>query len=66
LPSGRPDVVFLANDLDSGLGRSSGFFRENSALIFSRSSRDRAVEAFCTVEGAATDRFGGPPINRET
>jgi hypothetical protein len=66
LPSGLPDVVFLANDLNSDLGRSFGLFRENSSLIFSRISRDRAVEAHCTVEGAATDRFGGPPINRET
>jgi hypothetical protein len=66
LPSGRPDVVFLANDLNSDLGRSFGLFRENSALIFSRISRDRAIEAHCTVEGASTDRFGGPPINRET
>jgi hypothetical protein len=26
LPSGRLDVVFLAHDLNSGLGRSSAFF----------------------------------------
>jgi hypothetical protein len=58
--------VFLANDLNSNLGRSFGLFRENSALIFLRVSQDTAVEAHCTVEGAATDRFGGPPINRET
>jgi hypothetical protein len=64
LPSGRPDVVFLANDLNSDLGRSCGLFREKSALIFLRTSRDRAVEAHCPVEGTAMDRFGGPPINR--
>jgi hypothetical protein len=66
LPSGRPDVVFLANDLNSDLGRRSDLFRGKSALIFSRTSRDRAVMVHCTVEGTTTDRFGGPPINRTT
>jgi hypothetical protein len=64
LPTGRPDVVFLPNDLNSDLGRSCDMFCEKSALIFSRTSRDRAVEAFCTEEGTATDSIGGPPINR--
>jgi hypothetical protein len=64
LSSGRHDVVFLANNLNSDLGRSCGLFSEESALIFSCASQDRAIEAYCTVEGTATDRFGGPPINR--
>jgi hypothetical protein len=49
----------LADDLNSDLVRS-----EKIAWIFARSSRDRAVEAHCMVEGTATDRFSGPPINR--
>jgi hypothetical protein len=53
---------YLADDLNSDLGRSCSLFSEESALIFSRTSRDRAVEAYCTVEGTATDRFGGPPL----
>jgi hypothetical protein len=56
LPSGRPDVVFLADELNSNLGPS-----EKSTMIFARTSRDRAGEAYCMVEGTATDRFGGPP-----
>jgi hypothetical protein len=54
-------LSFLANDLNSDLGRSCDLFHEESALIFSRTSRDRAVEAYYMVEGTATDRFGGPP-----
>jgi hypothetical protein len=60
-PSGRPDVVFLANDLNLDLGRSCDMFREKSTLIFSQTSRDRVVEEFCSEEGTATDSFGGPP-----
>jgi hypothetical protein len=56
----------LADDLTSDFGRSRSLFSEKSALIFSRTFRDRAVGAYCMVEGAATDRFGGPPINRAT
>jgi hypothetical protein len=51
----------LADDLNSDLGRSRSLFGEKSALIFSRTSRDRAVGVYCTMKGAATDRFGGPP-----
>jgi hypothetical protein len=54
----------LADDLNSDLGRSALPVTEKSASIFSRTSRDRAVGACCTEQGAATDRFGGPPINR--
>jgi hypothetical protein len=54
-------LYFLTNDLNSDLGRSCDLLREKSALIFSRTSRDRDVEAFCTVEGTTMDRFGGPP-----
>jgi hypothetical protein len=46
LPSGRPDVVFL--------------FGEKSALIFSLTSWNKAVEACCMEQGAATDRLSGP------
>jgi hypothetical protein len=66
LPSGRLDVVFLAHDLNSGLGRSSSFFRENSAMIFSRTSRDRAIEVFCTVKEPQRIDSVNPPINRDT
>jgi hypothetical protein len=50
----------LADDLNSDLGRSTWSVSEKSALIFSRTSWDRAIEAHCTVQGAATDSFGGP------
>jgi hypothetical protein len=56
----------LAYDLNSDLGRSTWSVSEKSASIFSRISRDRAVGACCTEQGAATDRFGGPPINMVT
>jgi hypothetical protein len=54
----------LADDLNSDLGRSAWSVSEKSTSIFSRTSRDRAVGACCTEQGAATDRFGGPPINK--
>jgi hypothetical protein len=54
----------LADYLNLGLGHNYSLFSEKSALIFLRTSHDRAVEAFCTVEGTTTDRFSGPPINR--
>jgi hypothetical protein len=54
----------LAYDLNSDLGCSTSFVSEKSASIFSRTSRDRTVGACCTEQGATTDRFGGPPINR--
>jgi hypothetical protein len=50
----------LDDDLNSDLGRSTWSVSEKSALIFSRTSRNRAVGAFCTEQGAAMDRFGGP------
>jgi hypothetical protein len=50
----------LADDLNSDLGPSTGSVGETSALIFSQTSRDRAVEACCTEQGAATNSFGGP------
>jgi hypothetical protein len=50
----------LAEDLNSGLGRSTWSIGEKAALIFSLTSRDRAVGACCTEQGAATDRLGGP------
>jgi hypothetical protein len=50
----------LADDLNSDLGRSAWSVSENSASIFSQTSRDRAVGACCTEQGASTDRFGGP------
>jgi hypothetical protein len=50
----------LADDLNSALGRSAWSVSEKSALIFSRTSRDRAVGARCMEQGAATDRFSGP------
>jgi hypothetical protein len=56
----------LANDLNSDLGHSTWSVSEKSALIFSRTSRDRAIEVLCTVQGTTMDRFGGPPINRVT
>jgi hypothetical protein len=54
----------LAYDLNPDLGRNTWSVSEKSASIFSRTSRDRAVGACCTEQGAATDRFSGPPINR--
>jgi hypothetical protein len=51
----------LADDLNSGLGRGAWFVGEKSTLIFSLTSRDKAVGACCTEQGAATDRLGGPP-----
>jgi hypothetical protein len=54
----------LVDDLNSDLGRSAWSVSEKSASIFSQTSRDRAVKACCTEQGAATDRFGGPLINR--
>jgi hypothetical protein len=50
----------LADDLNSGLGRSAWCVGEKSALIFSLTSRDKAVGACCTEQGAVTDRLGGP------
>jgi hypothetical protein len=50
----------LADDLNTDLGRSSWSVSEKSALIFSRTSRDRAVGACCTEQGAAMDSFVGP------
>jgi hypothetical protein len=50
----------LAEDLNSDLGRSTGSVSEKSALIFSRTSRDRTVGVCCTEQGAATDSFDGP------
>jgi hypothetical protein len=50
----------LFDDLNSGLGRSTWSVGEKSTLIFSLTSRDIAVGACCTEQGAATDRFGGP------
>jgi hypothetical protein len=52
-----------ADDLNSDLGRSAWSVSKKSASIFSRPSRDRAVGACCTEQGAAMDRFGVPPIN---
>jgi hypothetical protein len=49
----------LAADLNSDLGRETWSVSEKSALIFSRTSRDRDIGACCTEQGAATDRFGG-------
>jgi hypothetical protein len=49
----------LADDLNSGLGRSAWSVGEKSALNFSLTSRDKAVGACCTEQGAATDRLGG-------
>jgi hypothetical protein len=37
---------------------------DESAAIFSRTSRNRAVEACCTAEGTATGISSGPPIIR--
>jgi hypothetical protein len=51
---------YLVDDLNSDLGRSTWSVSEKSALIFSRTSRDRVVVVCCTEQGAATDRFGGP------
>jgi hypothetical protein len=50
----------LADDLNSDIGCSTWSISEKSALIFSRTSRDKAVGVCCTEEGAATDSFGGP------
>jgi hypothetical protein len=50
----------LADDLNTDLGRSSWSVSEKSALIFSRTSRDRAVGACCTEQGDAMDSFGEP------
>jgi hypothetical protein len=50
----------LADDLNSDLDHSTWSVSEKSALIFSRTSRDKAVGACCTEQGAATDSFGGP------
>jgi hypothetical protein len=50
----------LADDLNSDLGCSTRFVSKKSALIFSRTSRDRAVGACCMEQGAAMDSFGGP------
>jgi hypothetical protein len=50
----------LTDDLNSDLGCSMWSVSEKSALIFSRTSRDRAVGACCTEEGAAMDSFSGP------
>jgi hypothetical protein len=52
------------DNLNSDLGHGAWSVSEKSASIFSRTFRDRAVGACCTEQGAATDRFGGPPINR--
>jgi hypothetical protein len=49
----------LADDLTPKLGRSTWSVSEKSALIFSQTSQDRAVEALCMEQGAATDSFGG-------
>jgi hypothetical protein len=38
----------LADDLNSGLGRGAWSVGERSALIFSLTSRNKAVEACCT------------------
>jgi hypothetical protein len=54
----------LAYDLYPDLGRNTWSVSEKSASVFSRTSRDRAVGVCCTEQGAATDRFDGPPINR--
>jgi hypothetical protein len=54
-------LSFSTNDLNLDLGHSCDLLSENSALIFSRTSRDRAVVAHCTVEGTATYRFAGSP-----
>jgi hypothetical protein len=54
----------LAYDLNSDLGRSTWSVSEKSASIFSQTSQDRAIGACSTEQGAATDRFSGPPINR--
>jgi hypothetical protein len=51
---------YLADDLNSDLGRSAWSVSKKCASIFSRTSWDRAVGACCTEQGAATDRFGGP------
>jgi hypothetical protein len=51
---------YLTDDLNSDLGHSTWSVSEKSALIFLRTSRDRAVGAHCTEQGAATNRFGGP------
>jgi hypothetical protein len=51
----------LVDDLNSDLGRSTWSVSEKSALIFSRTSGDKAVEALRMVQGTATDKFGRPP-----
>jgi hypothetical protein len=51
---------FLADDLNLGLGRGAWSVGEKSALIFSLSSRNKAIGACCTEQGAATDRLSGP------
>jgi hypothetical protein len=51
---------YLADDLNSGLGRGAWSVRKKSALIFLLTSRNKAVGACCTEQGAATDRLGGP------
>jgi hypothetical protein len=54
----------LVDDLNSDLGRSDWSVSEKSTSIFTQTSRDRAIGACCTEQGATTDRFSGPPINR--
>jgi hypothetical protein len=55
-------LSFFTNDLNSDLGRSCDLLPENSALTFSRPSRDRAVETHCTVEGTATRYIQWTPL----
>jgi hypothetical protein len=57
-------VCCLANDLNSGLRLWLYAINNESAVIFSRTSRNRAVGACCTAKGPATGKSCGPPINR--
>jgi hypothetical protein len=61
-----PPTGFLlpADDLNAGFRSWLHLVSDESAVIFSRTSRNRAVRACCTAEGTATAGFSGPPINR--
>jgi hypothetical protein len=54
----------LADDLNTNLACSSWSVSEKSALIFSRTSRDRVVGACCTKQGPQRIVSVDPSINR--